>query len=415
MILYRQKALNRLSSAEELDRALAVTSARQWLVLLTIMGLLGAVAVWSIVGEVATYVEAQGVIVNRGGTVVDAVAVNQGRLDALAIAVGDEIDKGDVVAIVVNDEIEERHAGAVALVQQRKRELGDLEREVADEDTVASANYARYREHLDELEDSAQEMLDFARNNFDNNRELFENDLISRVNLEQSQRELNEARRALLALNRDRDALEAGEIGRRNDQATRIRNATALLRDAERQASALKEVVSTGLILAPISGRVIEIKVASGAVVLPGQAVASIRTGAPDLQVLLYVPPAEGKWVGEGMPALVTPMTVRREEFGSILATVESVSAFPASLEGMIAVLQNQSLAMHLCAQGPPYAGRVALTSDPATASGFAWTSPRASTQTLTSGTLALVEIKTRTQPPITLAIPLLKEFFGIR
>ena len=346
---------------------------------------------------------------------VDAVAVNQGRLAAIAIAVGDEIDKGDVVAVVVNDEIEERHAGAAALVQQRKRELGDLEREVADEDTVASANYARYREHLDELEDSAQEMLDFARNNFENNRELFENDLISRINLEQSQRELNEARRALLALNRDRDALEAGEIGRRNDQATRIRNATALLRDAERQASALKEVVSTGRILAPISGRVIEIKVASGAVVLPGQAVASIRTGAPDLQVLLYVPPAEGKWVGEGMPALVTPMTVRREEFGSILATVESVSAFPASLEGMIAVLQNQSLAMHLSAQGPPYAGRVALTSDPATASGFAWTSPRASTQTLTSGTLALVEIKTRTQPPITLAIPLLKEFFGIR
>ena len=176
-------------------------------------------------------------------------------------------------------------------------------------------------------------------------------------------------------------------------------------------------MVSTGLILAPISGRVIEIKVASGAVVLPGQAVASIRTGAPDLQVLLYVPPAEGKWVGEGMPALVTPMTVRREEFGSILATVESVSAFPASLEGMIAVLQNQKpghapfprRARHTAGRGRP---DVRSGHGPAASPG---PRPGRRRRRLTSGTLALVEIKTRTQPPITLAIPLLKEFFGIR
>ena len=115
------------------------------------------------------------------------------------------------------------------------------------------------------------------------------------------------------------------------------------------------------------------------------------------------------------MQALVSPSTVRREEFGAIRGTVDSLSSFPISFEGMVAVLQNQSLARTFSEDGPPYAGRIALLPDPATASGFAWTSPKASSQRLTAGTLASVEIKTRSQPPITLAVPLLKELLGIR
>ena len=81
----------------------------------------------------------------------------------------------------------------------------------------------------------------------------------------------------------------------------------------------------------------------------------------------------------------------------------------------MVAVLQNRSLARTFSKNGPPYAGRIALTSDPATASGFAWTSPKGADQRLTAGTIASIEIKTRQQPPITLAVPLLKELLGLR
>ena len=131
--------------------------------------------------------------------------------------------------------------------------------------------------------------------------------------------------------------------------------------------------------------------------------------------MLLYVPPDEGKKVEAGMQALVSPATVRREEFGAIRGTVASLSLFPVSFEGMVAVLQNPSLARSLSSDGPPYAGRIALLSDPTTASGFAWTSPKAANQKPTAGTLASVEIKTRSQPPITLAVPLLKELLGLR
>ena len=173
--------------------------------------------------------------------------------------------------------------------------------------------------------------------------------------------------------------------------------------------------MAAGRVRAPVSGQVIEIKVATGAIVTAGTPVASIRTGTTEIEVLLYVSPAEGKQVKAGMQALVSPAAVRREEFGAVRGTVESLSSFPVSFDGTVAVLQNESLAQSFFRDGPPYSGRIALIPDPTTTSGFAWTSPKGATQTLAPGTLASIEIKSRSQPPITLAIPLLKELLGLR
>ena len=412
---FRKGTSLRLTTPERLDRTLAVTSARGWIALLAILVVATAVGVWSVVGEVATYVEAHGFLLNRGGRVVDAVATGPGRLSTVVVAVGDEIEKDAVVALIANEELAARYAGALALVEERTRALDALKAEVATESGIANANNARRRKQLDELEATALDMLEVARANLENSRQLFEKRIVSRVRLESTQQEFNEARRTLLDLDRDRDTLEANEIRYRNENAARIREMTGQVEAAKHQARELEALVAAERVLAPVSGQVIEIKLATGAIVNPGTAVASIRTGTTELEVLLYVPPAEGKQVKVGMQALVSPAAVRREEYGAVRGTVESLSSFPVSLEGMVAVLQNQSLAQSFFQDGPPYAGRIALVPDPTTASGFAWTSPKAAGQTLAAGTLASVEIKTRSQAPITLAIPLLKELLGVR
>ena len=402
-------------TTERLDRMLSVTQARGWIALLAILVVAAAVGVWSVVGEVATYVEAHGFLLNRGGKVVDAVATGSGRLRTVAVSVGDEVEKDALVALVANEELATRYASARAVVVERARALDALKAEVAAESRIASENSARHRKRFDELEATTLEILDIARANLENSKRLFEQRIISRLSLEDTQREFNESRRVLLDLGRERDTLEANEIRRRNENATRIREMTARVESAKHQARELEVLVAAEQVLAPVSGQVIEIKAASGAIVDSGTAVASIRTGTTELEALLYVPPAEGKQVEAGMPALVSPAAVRREEFGAIRGRVESLSPFPVSFEGMVAVLQNRELAQSFFSDGPPYAGRIALVPDPTTASGLAWTSPKAAGQTLAPGTLASVEIKTRSQPPITLAIPLLKEFLGLR
>ena len=404
---------SRPSLPEQLDRALLVTSSKGWVALLAILAVAVAVVVWSVVGEVATYVEARGLLLNRGGNVVDAVAIGPGRLSMIAVAVGDEIEENAVVALIVNEEVSARHASARVLVEERTRALEAVETAVAEESAIVHANNARRRTQLDELEATALEMAELARVRLENTKQFVEEGLLALVELERTQQEFNEARRVLLDVARDQDALEANEIQFTLENETRIREARAQVEVAKHQARETEALVAASSILAPVSGQVIEIKVASGAIVAPGTAVVSIRSGPTELEVLLYVPPDASDQVEAGMQAHIVPTTVRREEFGAIRGTVASISSFPASLEGAVAVLQNRNLAQSFFQDGPPYSGRVSLIPDPTTASGFSWTSTKAAGQTLNAGTLASVEIKTESQPPITLAIPLLKELLG--
>ena len=403
------------SSADRLDRMLVVTSAKGWIALLSILVIVIGFGAWSFVGEYSTYVEARGLLLSRDGRVVDAIATGRGRLDAITVDAGDEIEKDAVVALIVNEELAEQYANILALIDERLIALDSLRSAIAEEEKIAHTNNERRRTSLDDLEITAQAMLDVARASFDGTEQLYEEGIVSRLELLRAQQEFNQAQRSSIEFNRERGSLEAVEISQKNENAARIREMQAQVQAAERQARELEILMTAGKVVAPVSGQVIEVKAATGSLVIPGQAVASIRTGADELDVLLYVPPSAGEQIEVGMESLVSPVTVRRQEFGAIRGVVETISSFPVSFEGMVAVLQNQNLARTFSEDGPPYAGRISLLSDPATASGFVWTSPRASSQTLAAGTLVSVEVKTRSQPPITLAIPLLREWLGIR
>lgn len=411
---FRQAALKRLSSPEELDRSLAVTGSKRWIAAATLFVIAALTIFWSLVGEVSSYVPSQGILLNRGGAVVDAVATGNGALTRIVPAVGDRVAAGDVVGEMTNFETMERYRGALALVEERTTGLAELNASIAEEEALIAENLTRRRARLAELERSGRAAVDAARARLEDHERLFEERVVTRVTVERSQQALDRARRELFATLRERDDLEANELQRDNERRRRVSEAEARLQAAERAANEISAQIETQRVPAPVSGVVSEIKAAVGAVLQPGQAVVSIETGAEQLEMLIYLPAAEGKRVEPGMEALVSPSTVRREEYGALKGVVESVSAFPASLESIVATLQNRNLAQSLSRSGPLYAGRVSLVPDPATASGFAWTSPKAANETLTAGTLATAEVKTGGRAPISLAIPLVKETLGL-
>jgi HlyD family secretion protein len=57
---------------------------------------------------------------------------------------------------------------------------------------------------------------------------------------------------------------------------------------------------------------------------------------------------------------------------------------------------------------------RVALAPDPATVSGYRWSSARGGVVAVASGTFATADVRVLEQPPITLVLPLLREISGI-
>ena len=407
------EADERLGTSEHLDRALYVTTAKAWLALCVLVVLTIAVIVWAVFGEVATYVEAKGIFLSRAGMVFDAASSGGGKLARIVSAVGDEVAEGDLVAEISDAETMERYLSAVALADERQQTLQEREAEAREENALAAHNIAKQRERLEELERTGREMVAKTRARLESDRELLAEGIVDRMTVDRSEQALDLAQRNLFDALRRRDELEADDLRRRNALKAGVTRAKEDLLAAERRVTELAALIETWRIRAPVAGRVTELKAQIGTTLAPGQPVLSIETGGEGLDVLIYIPPVDGKRVEAGMPALVSPATARHEEFGYMIGTVESLAEFPASLNGMIAVLQNQDLARTFSHSGPPYPGRVALAPDPSTTSGFAWTSPQAVGIVITPGTLATVEVEVSSLPPGALVVPWIKEHLG--
>ena len=399
-------------AVERLDRALHVTTPQTWLALCALLAILAAMIGWSVASEVSTHVRAEGIFIARGGAIRDVASPAAGRLARIVPPVGEFVAEGDEVAEIFDPETMERYRSAVSLEEDRARTLEDIEAEAREENALAADNLARQRARLDELEALGRDSVEDLRERVLEDRELLERGVTDRWTLERTEQNLDMARRNLFDALRSREELESTELRRRNDLRARLAAARADHAAALHQVSELKAVVDGWRIVAPVSGRVIEIKAQSGAIVAAGEPLLGIETAAEGIDVLIFVPPAEGKRVEAGMPVLVSAAPYRREEFGSMLGAVESIAEFPSSLDGMIAVLRNEALAASFSEGGPPYLGRVALNPDPAAASGFAWTSALGADVELTSGTLAEVEIQVQRQPPIAMAIPWFRAAF---
>lgn len=408
--LFREAALDRLSTSERLDRTLALSSPKGWLALVMLGGMTTSVVGWSVLGEVSVFVRAPGILIGRGGVIVDAVATGSGALIGVLPAVGDRVEEGSTVAVLLDSEAEELHRTAVALVDENVRALEALRVATEAENAVRAENVARQRRRYETMEQSARDSVEVAREFVEANRVFLAEGLIARVDLEQSQRAFDGAQRELFSILRERDDLEYAEVQRLNEQAAEIAEQEASLLAAKRAVSELEARLATHEILAPVTGRVAEIKAAVGAVLSAGVPVLSIRPATETLEALIYVPPADGKRIVPGMEVLVSPSSARKEEYGSIRGRIAEVAAFPASLQGMVAVLQSPDLAEAFSSDGPPYASRVSLDGDPLTASGLAWTSSRGASRTVSSGTLVDVEIKIESRPPITLVAPALRQ-----
>lgn len=102
--IFRDVSLERLSSPEQLDQLITVTSLRAWLVLIAIGLILVSVLVWSFWGSIPTKVDGQGILLNNGEVFSLSHQVSGQVLD-IGYEPGDTIKKGDVVARIDRPEL----------------------------------------------------------------------------------------------------------------------------------------------------------------------------------------------------------------------------------------------------------------------------------------------------------------------
>jgi HlyD family secretion protein len=141
--------------------------------------------------------------------------------------------------------------------------------------------------------------------------------------------------------------------------------------------------------------------------------VLNVETEGRRLQAVVYVPTEHGKQISPGMTAHIALSTVNKREWGALNGRVASISEFPATPQGMAAVLGNPQLVQSFGGASAPFEARIDLQQAD-TPSGYAWGSGIGPTLGLSSGTTLAAAIAVREEPPINLVLPSLRQATGL-
>ncbi|MGK7879826.1 MAG: NHLP bacteriocin system secretion protein [Crocosphaera sp.] len=179
-----------------------------------------------------------------------------------------------------------------------------------------------------------------------------------------------------------------------------------------------KQVEYNQEIKSPYSGCILELTKTNSSVLAPGADLGSIRVNdsSDEISSVTYFPVGDGKKIKSGMKIYITPDTVRRERFGGMVGTVNNVSPFPITKQGATSIIGNPEVVEELISKvGPVIAVQAQLQIDSSTPSGYKWSSSTGPENLqITSGTTTIARVTIEKQTPITLILPILREWSGI-
>jgi HlyD family secretion protein len=412
--IFRQASLDRLSSPEQLDRVITVTKPHDWLAAVALSALLAAAVIWSVFGSVPTLVKGSGILIATGGQVFDAITAGDGIVTEIVPKVGDTVAADDVIARISQTTLVLQIKNARAVLAERKNEYDGRRKQADSYKESRLQNLAARRRALDDRVASSERHASAVEKQLQSEERMFEQRLITWDKLQGTRQDLAMAHQTALDAKSQIVQVEADEISARHSDERELQAALERLTDAERQLSELElQLQQRDQVLSPAAGRVTELKVAVGNRIPAGTPIASIESGVTGLQLVLYLPPDQGKLVKPGMDVRVSPSTVKREEYGTVVGTVREVSEFPATAQAMGAVLGNESLVRQFSSRGPPFATRIDLSRDPRTTTGYQWSGGSGPPTVISSGTIADAEVTVREDAPISFVVPLLRKATG--
>jgi HlyD family secretion protein len=413
--IFRAAAIERISSPEQLDQLVRIARPFDWAAAFAIGLVLTAVVVWSLVGRIATQTPGDGILIIGGGQVVDAVSAAAGRLDSMSVAVNDRVSQGQVIARIAQTDSEQRYRNAVEVYSERLREHADLMATTDRELAAKAQSFAALEAGLQQTIKASEKRVAFLTLMVGQLEGILAKGYETRRNVEDRRRELTDAEQRVTDAKNEILKLKTQTLDLESQRERDRQQSLFRVNDARRQMEQLAgELGRSSEVVSPIDGRVIEIKVSAGSVLAVGTPVIQIESEGLTLAAVVYIPGERGKDVKPGMTVRVEPTTVRREEFGTLVGTVRSISDFPMTPQGMLAVLHNDTLVQRFSRDGAPYAAVVELQRDAASPTGYQWSVGHGPPTRLTTGTLARAEITTRTRRPIDLVLPNIKRLTGL-
>ncbi|WP_434748717.1 NHLP bacteriocin system secretion protein [Paenibacillus amylolyticus] len=315
--VFRKVSVERLSSPEQLDNLVRVTSPRGWLMLTGIGLILLAALYWGIFGTMTIKADASGVLIRPGGLKTIHVST-AGALSDIRVIENDTVKQGEIIGRMEQPKLLDQ-------IKQTKLAIGNLE----------ALEISEKNKRVAELDDLRQQL---------------------------KQQQLS------------------------YEYSTRV--------------------------ISPYTGKVKEVLVKTGSYMSAGADIIRMETygtQTDELIAVLYVPVSQGRQLLPGMDVRVSPGSINREEFGSLIGQVVSVSEFPVTVQGMMSTLGNEGLVQQMASQGVSLEVRVNLSPNSEMSSGYNWTTKGGAPVRLNSGMMVEGSITVNSQRPIATVIPYFK------
>ena len=149
--LFREEALERLSSPEQLDKRMRVISPQTWLPLVSMGCLVVAAGVWSVVGRIPLTVTGAGVLI-RPRNVVQFQAPNNGQVLNLNFKSGDRVKQGQVLATIDQSQTKKE-------LELQKLKLAQLQQQNQNTDRLQKQQIAQELKTLEQQQKDLEESL----------------------------------------------------------------------------------------------------------------------------------------------------------------------------------------------------------------------------------------------------------------
>lgn len=120
--IFREVALERLSSPEQLDQSIQIVSPKGWLTIIGIGILLLAVLLWGFFGVIPINVFGHGIIMYDEG-IFSIVSQGEGIVEKIFVNIGEKVNEGQVIAKITQTEL-------MDTIQKDEKILAELEEEL---------------------------------------------------------------------------------------------------------------------------------------------------------------------------------------------------------------------------------------------------------------------------------------------
>jgi HlyD family secretion protein len=364
--LFREAALAKIRSPEQLDALLPITSPLGWLALLTTALALVVLTFWAFFGTIVRTATGQGIIMRNSEVGIMAVASQaSGLVSEVKVADGDKVQAGQAMFRLD--------------LPSLKAQLANSENSL---ENLLAQDAAQNKDESDRIRILQEKLA--------SQQSLYDQGLLTKSQILDTKSAIYEVQ-----------ARQYSRSHQISDEKGRIKDLEIRLAQDE-------------WVRAAHSGEVIEIDINVGDFAQPGRVLARMEslTGQPG--ALVFVPASEGKKIKTNMTIRISPSTVKPEEYGYIQGKVTSVSAYPTTRDEMISDLQNDVLVNRLLNSGELIPVTATMESDPSTPSGYRWSSSQGPDIPIEGGTICNASVVLARQRPITLLVPFLKKQLGL-